>query len=235
MKNAYHLATCSLIICSTFTSTAQAETWDATDNFTALTTSNPNGAWSYGYDPAATNGYQFKAFDQLTNSGGYSISWLDSTYQLSATPTFGKNLSGLAQNGLPPGQIALHPGPTPDDDAAILRFTAPDSSLYRIDANFYAGDMSETDAWIVRNGDFANPLSSLGVTSVNPSYVAPSLFLGAGDTLDFVVGNHGSFYNDTTPLSVHIVSVPEPGTFLLALGGLVALIFNLRTSRRPEA
>jgi hypothetical protein len=182
-----------------------ATTWDATNDFTASTTSNPNGVWSYGYDPASTAGYQFKAFNKFSNAN-----WTDSQYQSSGTPAFGKNLSGATVSGVQPGQITLHPGPVPNGDAAILRFTAPISSLYNVSAKFFSGDSSETDAWIVTNGNFTSPLISLGVTSANPSHTITSLQLAAGETLDFVVGNHGSYTFDNTPLTVQIALASQP-------------------------
>jgi hypothetical protein len=47
-----------------------------------------------------------------------------------------------------------------------------------------------------------------------------SVHLNAGQTLDFVVGNNGNFYNGTTPLSVTISAVPEPETYAMMLAGL---------------
>lgn len=205
---------------------AQAATWDATSDFISTST-NPNSVWSYGYDPAITAGYQFKQFDQL--SSGSTPSWTDSSYSSLGTPAFGQNLNATVINGLQPGQIYLHPGPTADGDAAILRFTAPESSTYNVFAQFFAGDTSETDAWVIKNGDFSSPLSFLGITSVDPTYTTSGLFLTAGDTLDFVVGNHGSYLFDTTPLTVQISTVPMPAPIWLFGSGLITLLIRLRS------
>ena len=67
---------------------------------------------------------------------------------------------------------------------------------------FYAGDVGNTDAHVLRNG-----VTSLFVsqsTSANPTY-AGTLALAAGEMLDFVVGTGSDTCNgDTTPLDVTI-------------------------------
>lgn len=211
---------------SLLAASAQASTWDATQDFSTSSTSNPNGVWSYGRDPADMAGYQFKAFDTL----GYSdtlLYWSDSSYLTGDTPHFGKNMGAVPRFGVLPGQLTLHPGiTTTTDDAAILRFTAPASGLYAITAQLFDGGNGETDVWFVRNGDFSNPLATLGVSSANPGYSASGVQLAAGDTLDLVVGNHGSYFGDSTPFSLQIsngVSVPEPGTIPLLAASFVLL------------
>lgn len=82
--------------------------WDATADFNATTT-NPNGVWSYGYDPAATAGYQLKSFDLFTTAGTLPIAWQDSSYIYSNVPAFEKNTATSRIAGTLPGQIALHP------------------------------------------------------------------------------------------------------------------------------
>jgi len=206
-----------------------ANAWDATNDFTAATTTNPNGVWSYGYNPASIDGYQFQVFDTFTTAEGVIPIWLDSTYNALNTPSFLKNVtSSPLNNGIEPGQISLHPGPVPNGDEAILRFTAPEISSYKVDAQFFFGDTGETDAWIVKNGDFASPLSTLGITSVNPAFSTVDLQLNAGDTIDFVVGNHGEFHFDSTPLSVQISSVPVPGAAWLFGSGAMALLASFK-------
>lgn len=199
---------------------AQAASWDAAADFSSV--SNPGPVWSYGYDPAALTGYQFKPFD-LVVAESQAIAWRDSTYVSLGTPAFFKNVSGSTLNTVLPGQVGLHPGPAADDDAAILRFSAPQAGLYAINAQFLAGDFGETDAWVILNGNNLSPVATLGITSVNPTYTTSGLWLNAGDTLDFVVGNHGQYFNDTTPLTVQISAVPEPASAALLAIGLLAL------------
>lgn len=124
---------------------------------------------------------------------------------------------GVATAGVNTGQISLHPGPVANKDSAILRFTAPADAIYTAYGKFFSGDKGETDAWIVKNGDFTSPLKSLGVTSKNPIFTV-SEFLKAGDTLDFVVGNHGNYSYDNTPITVQISSFALPGKVTPPIG-----------------
>jgi hypothetical protein len=216
----------ALLFASAFHITSiQAATWDAATDFTS-TSVNPNSVWSYGYDPAITSGYQFKLFDQF-NSSTSTPSWTDATYVSLGTPAFGQNLTSDVINGIQPGQVYLHPGPVADGDAAILRFTAPTASTYNVFAQFFVGDISQTDAWIIKNGDFSSPISFLGSTNSNPSF-SQGVYLTAGDTLDFVVGNHGDYFYDTTPLTVQISAVPMPAPVWLFGSGLATLFIRLK-------
>ncbi len=209
-----------------FSAVNAATIWDSANEFTPLTTTNPNGVWSYGYNPASIAGYQFKAFDlfSVVAYGGSGPGWVDSTYNVFTTPSLGKNVTSSPLYGIQPGQISLHPGVAANGDEAILRFIAPTTASYNINAQFFAGDGGETDAWIVKNGLFTSPLVALGITSNNPVFSTSALLLAAGDSLDFVVGNHGSFSGDSTPLSVQISQVPLPGAAWLMLSGLVRLL-----------
>jgi Concanavalin A-like lectin/glucanases superfamily len=178
--------------------------WNATADFSSV--SNPNGVWSYGYSPGlfAISGYQLKLFNSH-QSQPVPI-WQDSAYSTSSTPSLYFNNSASTHFGVPPGYVALHPGPVANGDLSILRFTAPSSGVYQVNAKFYVGDFGETEAWIIKNGSFQVPISSLGATSSNPIYTSNGLQLQQGDMLDFVVGNRGEFSGDSTPLTVQISS-----------------------------
>lgn len=207
----------ALFAAVSFSQSAAATTWDADADFTPTSITNPNGVWSYGYDPAAVAGYQMKLFDNYVNS-----SWGDQAYSISNTPLFWRDENG---------QISLHPGQAANDDAAILRFTAPVTTNYIIASQFFSGNTGETDARVIKNGNLGSPLASLGSTNTNPMYSTPSLYLAAGDTLDFVVGNRGDYGSDATPLSVSISAVPEPQSLLLLLAGLPLLVMQLKRRR----
>jgi hypothetical protein len=114
--------------------TSHAAIFDAVADFETNTT-NPNSVWSYGYDPASISGYQLRPFDQRI-SDGYLVFWQDSNYVSYNTPSIYKNLGSSTIYGVLPGQVALHPGPASNGDAAILRFTAPSQQLMMSSANF---------------------------------------------------------------------------------------------------
>ncbi|MGO9462688.1 MAG: hypothetical protein ACLQIB_47215 [Isosphaeraceae bacterium] len=197
-------------------------------------TSNPNGVWSYGFENVPVG----SPFNLLTvptpvpaSPGPFISSW--------QTPTFGT--LGVLDNGLPvpqtvntgvdfaiyqPGMLAMHPGP--NDQLAIVQFTAPANGFYTIQGTFEAIDTSmvSTSVYLL----FNNVTIASGV--VPPAYLAqvplssPSLFLAAGDTLAYAVG--GGPFHDTTALINAEVSpassiIPEPSSFVLLAIACVAL------------
>ena len=207
--------------------TSHAAIFDAVADFETNTT-NPNSVWSYGYDPASISGYQLRPFDQRL-SDGYLVFWQDSNYVSANTPTIFKNLGSSTIYGVLPGQVALHPGPVGNSDAAILRFTAPQSTTYDVLGQFFVGDFGETDAQIVRNGGL---FQSLGSTTNNPNFSISNLFLSTGDTLDFVIGNGGGYSGDSTPVVLQIsTAVPEP---LTLLGAGTAVLFGVMFKRHTN-
>lgn len=208
---------------------AQAATYDAA---TEMTGTNPSGVWQYGRDNHLTAAYDFVAFDHFDSSPA-GLGWNTPGYQELGAPGIWVNTAGATQYGVADGQLALHPGPAgggTSGDAAILRFTAPTAGSWLVSAQFLAGDGGATDAWVVLNGQFGSPLASLGNTDLGVAF-NQSVLMQAGDTLDFAVGNAGSFYSDNTPLVLTISSVPEPGSAVLLLAGLLG-VARLQSRRR---
>ncbi|NGZ87170.1 FxDxF family PEP-CTERM protein [Duganella aceris] len=195
---------------------AQAATvYDATADF--QTVSNPGTVWSYGY--SAGTGYSFTAFDAastLANTNG----WSASNYNTLGTPGAWINTSNSSLYGAAPGQLSLHAGPVANGDSAILRFTAVQSGDYSVVGQFFAGDYRAQSGSVILNGQTANPLAYFADTTDSSLFSLSSVHLNAGQTLDFVVGNNGNFYNGTTPLTVTVTAVPEPETYAMLLAGL---------------
>jgi PEP-CTERM motif len=208
--------------------TAHAATHDATADFDINGTI---GDWQYGYDSATTAEYDFQAFDLFTvGPNGYG--WTDSLYNTIGTPTIWYSISGYQIYGVPDGWLVLHPGPamqTGTSDAAILRFTAPEAGHYTVTTTTLAGDLGQTESWIVLNGDMAQPWMSRG-PDLGDLTTQGSLQLQAGDTLDLVVGSRDGFWFDSTPVQFTITSsVPEPGPAALLAAGLAAIAWRRRT------
>lgn len=197
---------------------AQSATYTAANDWVDGSLSGP---WSYGWDDGA-EGYRFRPFDTFTAQANY-ITWQYSSYITLSAPSAVKNTSGATWVGVADSAMALHPGPDASDttgDAAVLRFTAPSTGNYTVQAQFGDGDLGETLAWVVLNSNFGTPLASLGTTSQYPRFDATRT-LNAGDTLDFMVGNAGDFFYDTTAVDVTISSpVPEPTRVAMLLAGL---------------
>jgi hypothetical protein len=195
---------------------AQAAVYDATADFQTI--SNPGTAWSYGYS-AGTTGYSFTAFDAastLANTSG----WSAANYNSYGTPGAWINTSSSSLYGAAPGQLSLHAGPLAGGDSAILRFTATQTGDYNVAGQFFAGDYRAQSGSVILSGATASPLAYFSDTTDSSTFAFTSLHLSAGQTLDFVVGNNGNFYNGTTPLTVTITAVPEPETYAMMLAGL---------------
>jgi hypothetical protein len=218
-------------------SAAQAVTYDAGLDFQTL--SNPAGPWSYGYSPGSTT-YSMTLFD-TTASGNIGsstyASWTKAGYISLGTPVIWKNTGASTAYGVAPGQLALHPGPVANGDQAVLRFTAPTAGRYDYTGIFGAGDSGGTSGSLAFNGDLLNPLISFASTANSPTFSGFVNML-MGQTLDVVVGNNGSYFSDTTPVSFRLEStvvaapVPEPETYAMMLAGLGLL--GVMTRRRKQ-
>lgn len=183
--------------------------YDATTQF--QTVANPRGVWSYGYAPAGGVDYALVLFDSH-GSGvvpGSGV-WTRSDYNTTGTPCIWRNLDSMAQYGVQPGQLSLHPGPRPEGDFAVLRFTAPPDpdggsarQTYRLSGRFFAGDSGSTSARIVRGGRFDAPLREFAATDDSPSFRL-AVELVPGETLDVVIGHNGDFGFGNTPLELSI-------------------------------
>lgn len=203
-------------------SSANADlTYDASADFTPSSTAS-NGVWSYGY--RSTIGGALTPFDlQVSDPTFYGLT---RTGNVANAPIFYRPTNGPIF-GVPDGAIALHPGTFAIDTYAVLRFTSPVAGIYNVNASFLTGDSGVTDNFVLRNGSIlvadTDDVDSAG------SY-SNSLFLGLGDTIELVVGNHGVFFSDSTPVSLVLTTsaVPEPTSMCLACSGLVAVAIRNR-------
>jgi hypothetical protein len=206
-----------------------AQVYSAAGDFS--TASNPNGAWSYGSSTGLASVFIPSAIPTNNDSGLHLDGWLGTTVDTSpyvlhnATAHNVTNASTVYQ----PGQLGLHPGP--QGQYSIVRWTAPFSGTFSINATFSGLSLlgDTTDVHIFLDG------VSIFNSNVNGS-PAPTSYSGlqsvvAGDRIDFAVGfgTNGNHNEDTTGLSATIV--PEPGTLALVGMGL-ACLFSLRFLKR---
>lgn len=184
--------------------------WDLQDDF-SVTHGNPNLAWSYGIkNPSQLDG----ALSLFPDSGSNTsfMYWNDLNHLTLGTPAVAKNISGGVINGIAPGEVSLHPGP--NNEITTVRWTAPTAGNFHFVGLFKAGDGGAVDNYVYQNG---TALLTVMSTSADTNFEW-NLDLTAGDTMDFMVGNAGSFYYDSTPLVLQIVPVPEPSSIVALVG-----------------
>jgi hypothetical protein len=202
---------------------------------------NPNGVWSYGYEsvPLGSSFHLLTLPLPVPALPGPTIdSW--------QSPAFGA--VGVFHNGttmpqtvttvgseislFDPGMLAMNAGP--NDEYAMVQFTAPAVGLYSIQGTFEGIDTAGTasSVYLLENNIVKATGSVLGFgpgTDV-PLSSGPFL-LNVGDTLAYAVG--GGPFNSMTALidaQVAAVAAPEPSTFTILAGGLL-LPFAARTRR----
>jgi len=177
--------------------------WDVSADFSE--TLNPNGPWSYGWE--SDLGLPFHLYTlHERQDGGVLAAWRDPHFQLfgTITPTLQKNISaGTTIYSIRPGEISLHSGCS-NGELSVLRWTAPSAGTYAVHAQFLAGNIGNTDASVLLDGNSSQPLLAAPTTNVEPSY-SGTLALSGGQTLDFIVGagGDGCFF-DSTPVVVSV-------------------------------
>ena len=196
---------------------------------------NPNGVWSYGFESVPLGSPFALLTLPLTVSslpGPFIDSWQD--------PAFGA--IGVFHNGtaapqtvttvgpetslFDPGMLAMNAGP--NDQYAIVLFTAPVNGIYTIQGTFEGIDTAGTTSSVYLLANNV-PLISGSVIPFGPPVPLSSgpILLAAGQTLAYAVG--GGPANSMTALvgaEVSAVAVPEPSAY--ALLGLVLVPLAVR-------
>ena len=199
--------------------------YDAAADFSVA--SNPNGAWSYGYE--ASLGSTFQLYDAVVidPNGATGIEqWYHPPLSGNYTPTVGYNTTSSVVNlpdtgvYVPAHSLLLHPGPASSGNLyTVIRWTAPTTGVFDLQSSFFGEDSrypTSTDVHVLLNG---NSLFSGGVYVYGPAAsFSDILSVKTGDTIDFVVGvgRDGDDTGDSTGISATLSNaIPEPGGALL--------------------
>jgi hypothetical protein len=165
---------------------------DPTSDFT-ITNDNPNGVWSYGWMQVGFVGPLVLYTNTISSP---APNW-QGRLGRDGTPAIWKNTTGVKSYGIPPGSLALHPGP--GTEPSVLRWTAPAGGHVQVQGQFEAGDSGSMQVAVRLAGQ---PWWS----SVDAGAFDLQTNLAAGATVDFAV--YGGYYGGNTPLSVLITLTP---------------------------
>jgi len=195
----------------------QATTWDVTADFSI--SANPNGAWSYGYEPLG--GGTFTKFTETSDSASGKKWFIANT----GLPAVWKNLSGSTIDGLPTGELSLHPSSAGSGTAlAVARWTAPTAGTFSVSGSFGTGDTGWMSYYIFYDNDFSHPVVS-HLDDPNTETFSFTRTVVLGNIIEFVVGpGSGGPSSGNTPLKATINSVPLPGAAWLLGFGLLRLV-----------
>ncbi len=210
-------------------------------------TLNPNGVWSYGFEtvPLGSPFNLFTLSAPIPSSPGPAIdSWQSAPLG---------NFLGVFYNGTPvvqtvttsgseisqfdPGMLAMNAGP--NDEYAMVQFTAPVNGIYTFHGVFEGIDTLGTvsSVYLLENNVV---IASGSVLGFGPGSDFPlgsgPLALSAGDTLAYAVG--GLTGNSMTALigaQVSAAAVPEPSPYALLGLALVSLAVRGGLVRKRKA
>ena len=199
-------------------------------------TINPNGIWSYGFEsvplgsafnlllaPVPIPSLPGPAIDswQSPPLGNFMGVFYNGTAAIQTVTTSGSEISQFD-----PGMLAMNAGP--NDEYAMVQFTAPANGIYTFQGVFQGIDTVGTvsSVYLLENNVMVASGSVLGFGPGSDVPLSSGPFLlSVGDTLTYAVG--GLTGNSMTALidaQVSASAVPEPSIYALLGLALVPLI-----------
>jgi len=189
-------------VCDTCNSTPMSLVYRLSDDWS--NTQNPNGVWTLGESPSPGGALTVLPL-HITDPSGLEY-WMRANQTV---PAVGFNPSATEVIPVPPGTVAYPPygvveHPGGDGTFAVIRWTAPSAGLAHIAGYFQGADFTgptTTDVHVLVNGveAFGDLVEGYGPTSAVQFNDIRSV--GAGDTVDLVVGwgsNHTYDYDSTS-------------------------------------
>lgn len=212
-------------------SAAQADSFDLENDFNVST--GQGGPFSAGWRPTIL-GTSFSRFTNLQQLPGFLT--------LNAGPSHIPSLGIARPNGSNPyyihatsSEVGIHPGD--QGEICVVRFTAPETSTYRLAYDFELRDSFNEDGR--HAADVGAYLLAAGVLIDSRQLTAyPQMWSGSttlqmlqGETFEMAIdrGLSGNFGNDWTRVELKVNAVPEPASCLAV--GLPALVILRRRKR----
>ncbi len=193
---------------------------DAVNDF-SIGAGNPNGPWSYLYNPDGSGPQLLTMPSSSADGDGYDVWWNGGAVPNRAS-VFHNTTGATADFGftivLPPDLLGIDPEAAP---AVVVRWTAPELGAYDISGLFQGIDTQQQahDVEIIENSSIQllGPVAIAGYGQQVP--FDATVTLQRGDTIDFVVETGGTYLNLGTGLSASItgttaaatVTVSDPG------------------------
>lgn len=224
-----HVGLACLALLVAWTAPARASVWNLAADYSVV--SNPNGAWTYGWEPGTSPNGALTQYNTVRSG----VQWYDSSHASGDyTPTVWLNNTGSTSYGVPSGDVSLHPGW--DNSFSVVRWTSPIAGQVSVTGLFGAGDIGPMSYYISVGG---TTTQSWLTDSVTENF-AFNQVVSVGETIDFLVGasiGGGNAYGNT-PLEVTISSVtavPEPSTWAMLILGFAGIGFMAHRRRRAAA
>ena len=199
---------------------------------------NPFGAWSLGYRTLAQgiNSDAFTAMpDHQVPDPNFNLRGWGVNANTAGLPGIYVNTNSWVVSNAQPGDILVHPGE--QGQMTVARWTAPERGYITTTTTFRKitpDTAGAVDIHVVLDGvsvfdhySYGLPYDATHGSDANGVYTftLPSVHMYAGYTLDVVVGYGADqiFNNDATIIthSLTFSPVPEPGTLILAIMGLL--------------
>lgn len=200
-----------LLLCPT---TSHGEVWNLLMDFSA--TENPNGAWSFGWRPSATE--PLVLYSDILHDTGCPpdpdvTCWNFELYSLALNVSKNSNNHVWSCNGCdyPANTVWFHPGPT---QQSVVRWTAPGEMRVALTADFRALDTGASVVRVYYNGTelFSETLPNIGATA----HYSSTTTCHTGDIIDIAV-DAISHVDDSVQLDVIIE--PPVGACCFPSGG----------------
>jgi hypothetical protein len=185
-----------------------AASWDAYADFSLA--GNPNGPWQYGF---GIPGGSFTALaDATTSLGGIAgfEGWHSAGAPFGVPAVYANNTGGPVTIGAfvaPAASLIYHPGDS-DDSAAMIRFVVPATGTYRVEVRSSVVDGNS--GGVITHGHLNG--SALFAPILGAPFAVMgddrNLTLAAGDVLTWSADHFGSYFSDSTAISIRLSTVP---------------------------